>query len=247
MKCPKCNYENKDDAHICVKCYFDLNSGKTPVNAPASNAADRKTASPLPITPPAPVAASTASTVQDNPETPQTFAPSATPNSGFDAVPSYVAPVAMRDYAGFGIRLCAYLIDGIVLLAVAYLISKITGGSAVPANTGGPLTPEQNAKAITTALNGGNNGVAITNLVQALYFIGMHTAFGATLGKMAMGIKVMKEDGSPIGVGTAIVRYLAEGILAAVTCCLMFISVATSDTKRGWHDRAAGTIVVRNR
>ncbi len=48
MKCPKCGYENKIDACMCAKCYFDLGSGKVPVKAPPQGAENRRTASPLP-------------------------------------------------------------------------------------------------------------------------------------------------------------------------------------------------------
>ncbi|MCE5324629.1 RDD family protein [bacterium] len=244
MKCPKCGYENKGSTSTCVQCYFDLGSDRVPVNTPIQRTTNKKTPSQLPSVT---QDASLSSPLPDSNQGQSSSQSSAVPvieqpaDPVFPPTPAY--PMVM-DYAGFGLRFAAYFIDAVLLVFVAYIIGMLTGGTTEPT---GSMSGEQNTKAMLEALNGGANGVWISNLINIIYFIGMNTAKGATLGKMALGLKIVKADGSPIGLGTAIVRYIMESILAAVTCGLMFISIATSPTKQGWHDRIAGTVVIRSR
>ena len=60
---------------------------------------------------------------------------------------------------------------------------------------------------------------------------------GFTLGKRLLGIRVARLDGRPVGFLWALVRTL---LLLAVLPALI-----TDRDLRGWHDRAANTIVIR--
>jgi uncharacterized RDD family membrane protein YckC len=60
---------------------------------------------------------------------------------------------------------------------------------------------------------------------------------GFTLGKRLLGIRVARLDGRPVGLVWALVRTL---LLLAVVPPLI-----TDRDLRGWHDRAANTIVIR--
>ncbi|MFC1574700.1 RDD family protein [Gemmatimonadota bacterium] len=76
------------------------------------------------------------------------------------------------------------------------------------------------------------------------YFVGMWAfADGATLGKKILKIKIVKNDGSPIGLGTALGRYFSY-ILASIPCALGLFWVIWDKEKRGWHDKLAGTKVI---
>jgi uncharacterized RDD family membrane protein YckC len=81
-------------------------------------------------------------------------------------------------------------------------------------------------------------------LGQNAWYLVAFTAGGQTLGKMAMGIKVV--CASPRGsldVGRAVLREIVWLVLA-VPAGLGFLTVLGSD-RRGLHDRFAGTRVVR--
>lgn len=82
--------------------------------------------------------------------------------------------------------------------------------------------------------------------VSAAYFILMHGRFGATIGKMVIGAKVVNEDGSPISYGRATLRYLGS-ILSGMICCIGYLMVAFRDDKRALHDLLARTRVVHKR
>jgi uncharacterized RDD family membrane protein YckC len=67
---------------------------------------------------------------------------------------------------------------------------------------------------------------------------------GQTLGKMALGIKVIGADGAPVSWGKAILRYVGY-IVSGLVLGLGFIWVAFDARRQGWHDKIAGTYVVR--
>ena len=67
---------------------------------------------------------------------------------------------------------------------------------------------------------------------------------GQTLGMKALGIKVIRTDGSQLTVTGAIIRYV--GLIIAFVCLFIgVIWVAFDANKQGWHDKIAGTYVVK--
>lgn len=67
---------------------------------------------------------------------------------------------------------------------------------------------------------------------------------GTTIGGVICGLKVVRLDGRPIDWGTAIVRTLGCFLSLAVAG-LGFIWVVIDDQSQSWHDKIAGTTVVR--
>ena len=70
--------------------------------------------------------------------------------------------------------------------------------------------------------------------------------FGATLGKMAIGLRVVTSDGQRLSFANATGRYFAK-ILSAIILLIGFIMIAFTDRKRGLHDMIAGTLVIKVR
>jgi uncharacterized RDD family membrane protein YckC len=80
--------------------------------------------------------------------------------------------------------------------------------------------------------------------VENCAYLVVFTAGGQTLGKMAMGIKVVSaQSQSSLDLAHALLRELLWFILA-IPAGLGFLSVFFSDSHRGLHDRFAGTRVV---
>jgi uncharacterized RDD family membrane protein YckC len=80
----------------------------------------------------------------------------------------------------------------------------------------------------------------------------MIALWGRTVGKFAMGTRVVRVDtGGPLLWWSAAIRALvplAAGVIPGIGMFLSLVVYATAfwDRRRqGWHDRAAGTIVVR--
>lgn len=69
---------------------------------------------------------------------------------------------------------------------------------------------------------------------------------GQTLGKMLMGIRVVKVTGEPLTATDVVLRYLGYWLNSAVFAIGWFWA-AFDENRQGWHDKIAGTIVVQAR
>jgi uncharacterized RDD family membrane protein YckC len=87
----------------------------------------------------------------------------------------------------------------------------------------------------------GPNGVL---LALAIYASIMWKTRGTTIGGIVCGLKVVRIDNREIDWATAIVRALSCFLSLAVAG-LGFIWVVFDDEKQSWHDKIAGTTVVR--
>lgn len=127
------------------------------------------------------------------------------------------------EYAGFWIRVAAYIIDAIILWIVNYVILLFAGGYD-------PYNP--------------NLWMTLVSLVMGiLYLTVMESSdMQGTLGKMAVGIKVGDQYGKRISFGNALGRYFAK-ILSALILCIGFMMVGWDERKQGLHDKIAGTFV----
>jgi uncharacterized RDD family membrane protein YckC len=67
---------------------------------------------------------------------------------------------------------------------------------------------------------------------------------GTTIGGILCRLKVARADGRPIDWSTSIVRALSC-LLSMVMLGLGFIWIAIDPERQAWHDKIAGTIVVR--
>ena len=131
-------------------------------------------------------------------------------------------------YAGTASRAVALGIDATLALA---LFLAATGAVAVIASLGGGLRPEWLAAALATAA---------WLVIVGGYFVSFWTLTGQTPGMRLLRIRLVRE----IGVGRAIVRYLAL-VLAIVPFFAGFATVLYDRRRRGLHDLVAGTEVVR--
>jgi uncharacterized RDD family membrane protein YckC len=81
-------------------------------------------------------------------------------------------------------------------------------------------------------------------LVLAAYGAVMWKMRGSTIGGMVFDLRVVRLDGRPIDWETAIVRALGCFLSLAVAG-LGFFWIAFDHGKQAWHDKIAGTAVVR--
>jgi uncharacterized RDD family membrane protein YckC len=150
---------------------------------------------------------------------------------GYTQVPA--APLA-----GFWIRFGAALIDGILLGIVVSIIAAILGIEAftdTSDQTGADFSFQTN-----TAYN-------LLNLVIGLpYYAYLEGTSGQTLGKRLLGIQVVGADSLQpgVGLGRGIGRYFGR-ILSAIVCLLGYLWMLWDNDKQTWHDKLAGTKVVK--
>jgi uncharacterized RDD family membrane protein YckC len=81
-------------------------------------------------------------------------------------------------------------------------------------------------------------------LVLAAYGAAMWKLRGSTIGGIVFDLQVVRLDGRDIDWATAIVRALAC-FLSLAAAGLGFIWIAFDEGKQAWHDKIAGTVVVR--
>jgi len=136
-----------------------------------------------------------------------------------------VAP-GMFVYGGFWTRFGAKFLDGVVLGITNNVLGIGIGALGMPAlPTFGAVMLVQFA-------------------ISAAYTVYFLTNHGATPGKMACGLKVIRSDGSPLTPGRAFGRYGAE-MLSGFTFGIGYIMAAFDDEKRTLHDRICDTRVVK--
>jgi uncharacterized RDD family membrane protein YckC len=88
-------------------------------------------------------------------------------------------------------------------------------------------------------------GSGLSLLISAAYFTLMiGSARGQTVGKMAVGIRVIDfNTGGPIGYGRAFVRWLVS-IVSGLAILLGYLWMLWDKEKQCWHDKAANDVVV---
>jgi uncharacterized RDD family membrane protein YckC len=152
------------------------------------------------------------------------------------------------ELAGWWARFAAYLIDSIIL---AILVALIVVGLYVVAVIGSPAsTVARSASGVTSPFGAAMRLIAdlLVIALLLLYFPGQWAASGQTLGQKALGIMVVREDGQLIGIGRGFLRYLVGMvILDSIVFGLPigWLWAAWDTKKQAWHDKIAGTVVVR--
>jgi len=139
--------------------------------------------------------------------------------------------------AGLGTRTIAGAIDlaaQLGLLLVAAIVIGLAGGGDTAAQT------------------------AVSIAVVVLIFAGYPIVFewlghGQTLGKHALGLRVVRDDAGPIGFRQAFVRGLAGffldrfGLLGPLGLAIGMITIGTSETSKRIGDMMGGTFVINER
>ena len=161
--------------------------------------------------------------------------PELQPELGETAPPSPGATSELGP-VGFWPRIGAYLIDGLLLNVIFYLIM-------------GPSTFKLDPSAmpdLETMFRMLQPALAVTLLVQMIYNVALNGQFGATVGKMAIGAQIVNPDGSRIGFGKAFLRWLGT-LVTQLTFGIGYLMVAFREDKRALHDLLARTQVVYRR
>ena len=139
---------------------------------------------------------------------------------------------AQPEYVGFWARFGASIIDSILMAIILVPIARIFG---IGMNL-------ESAYRLDSPAN-----IFVNGILPAIAVIIFWIYRQATPGKMAIGAKIVdaKTLGKP-STGQMIGRYFAY-YLSTIVLLLGFIWVAFDDRKQGWHDKLAGTVVIRSR
>jgi uncharacterized RDD family membrane protein YckC len=149
-------------------------------------------------------------------------------------------------YGGFWIRFVARLIDGI-LVGVVSAIVRIPLMMMIPSTLAGLGGREPGPEAVLAVLPAILGLAGLSFLIQTALGLAYEVYFlstrSATLGKMAVGLKVITSEGGPISAGLAAGRYFASW-LSGIIFFIGYIMAAFDDQKRSLHDRICNTRVI---
>ncbi len=133
-----------------------------------------------------------------------------------------VTSSATTEKIGFLTRAVALIIDFIILGIVGNVLNSIVfGGDAIRGN-------------------------GLTTLLGVAYYVYFWSSYGRgqTIGSRALSIRVVKTSGSELTLADAFIRYV--GLILSFLCVFIgVIWVAFDPNKQGWHDKIAGTYVVK--
>ena len=87
-------------------------------------------------------------------------------------------------------------------------------------------------------------GPALFIPVAVIYFVSMWTWKGTTIGSLVLGHKIVRTDGRSINFSVALVRSLLS-LFSMLVLFLGFLWAAWDREKQTWHDKIAGTVVVK--
>jgi uncharacterized RDD family membrane protein YckC len=85
---------------------------------------------------------------------------------------------------------------------------------------------------------------AAAAVMSLFYFTYFHGVTGQTVGKKILGLKVVTTTGQPLTMGIAFLRWVGY-IISFLVLYLGFIWVAVDRRHQGWHDKIAGTLVIK--
>ena len=166
--------------------------------------------------------------------------------------PAPTISAALDDYAGFWKRVAAYILDAIILYIPGMLIQKMMGGDAAEAamkqaQLASPGDPQVMLTALSQFYSTMLPAILIITVITWLYFaICESSVWQATVGKLALGIRVTDMHGQRISFPRALGRYPAK-YLSTLIFCIGFLMVAWTRRKQGLHDLIASTLVLNGR
>ena len=230
--CPSCRKVVEQGARFCPFCGASLGPAKAPAPPPPAPASAARApvppppqAAPAPPRPPAPPAA---------PAPPRPSAPAA-----LNMQPP-MPPVAPHvggalNYAGFGVRFVAAIIDSLLLTALMIPFIIIVAVFMLRQTEPSPLA--------MAAIFGSYFIIMLLTFLYQLIFIGKK---GATPGKKFMKLRVTFPDGQyPIGIGKAFIRMIGY-MISGLICYIGFLMIIfDKEQHRALHDKIAGTVVIR--
>lgn len=134
------------------------------------------------------------------------------------------------EYAGFGVRLLASILDSIVQMCVLVPLLYVSFGPSAFTDPN---------------FSGGLPGFVINWVLPALYCILFWKYRSATPGKIWMGIMIIDaKTGATPDIGKLVLRFIGY-IVCGLTLLLGFLMIFFDKKKRGLHDIIAGTLVIK--
>ena len=126
------------------------------------------------------------------------------------------------EYATFGQRFLAALIDAFLFIALTLVVSLLFGGDSMSYSSN------------------------LVSLLSWFYFVFMDVKYGYTLGKKAIGLRVQNIDtGENLDWLQAILREVVGKFLSSLVLFLGYFWMLWDPKKQTWHDKLGKSVVVK--
>jgi uncharacterized RDD family membrane protein YckC len=146
-------------------------------------------------------------------------------------------------FAGFWSRAAARIIDLLIIIAtfnLIYLADRLGADAGLWTGMGlGKGYPATSGFSLANVFRG-----LFFLTFPVFYYVYLHGSYGQTFGKMAMKIRVLNEDGTPLDHRKAFLRWLGY-FLCDLTFYIGYVWAAFDPRKQGLHDKVCKTVVVR--
>jgi len=170
---------------------------------------------------------------------------------GYGGAPAYPGGAyggyqAGPSYAGFGSRLGALVIDG--LIQGIFTIPVWIALKSVPTKIEGCTVNDEARLCEVPTGSGWAIIIAVGLAVGIAYLVWMCRMLGKgqTVGMKATSIRLADaQTGQPVGTGRAVGRYFAS-ILSAIPCYLGYFWNLWDGKKQTWHDKLINAVVVKS-
>jgi uncharacterized RDD family membrane protein YckC len=145
--------------------------------------------------------------------------------------------------AGFWRRLPAFIIDSIILQFLTEIII-----TPLKLNLDINETPFASIEDIIQNFEAfivyGLFSLTVYIFLSCFYFTLFHGSTGQTIGKRIMGVRVVPAKNGGMTYKKAFIRYIGY-IISEIPLFLGFLWIAFDKDKQGWHDKIAGTFVLK--
>jgi uncharacterized RDD family membrane protein YckC len=125
--------------------------------------------------------------------------------------------------AGFWIRVVAFIIDSILVGVINAIVAAILSSNTT-----------------------GRTGIqTLLGIIYFSYFWSANSPWpGQTVGDKLLNLRVIRTDGSDLTIVQAFIRYVGL-FISFIVIFIGVIWVAFDPNKQGWHDKIAGTYVIK--
>jgi uncharacterized RDD family membrane protein YckC len=148
-------------------------------------------------------------------------------------------------YAGFWLRVVAFIIDALVLYFVGMIVMLPFAASMGMGMRGMMTGRPPNMEALLPFIHAMIRLALLRTILNWLYYSLLESsAWQATLGKKALGLEVTDLDGNRIGFGRATGRFFAK-IISSIILGIGYLMAGFTEKKQALHDILAGTLVIR--
>ena len=157
--------------------------------------------------------------------------------------PSIYPPAPEFNYADFGTRFLAALIDGLLLAVVSNVISFSLGFGAMS----GMNFRDPDLISSPAFWSGYFAIIGVTVVLQILYFAYFESSERqATPGKMAMKLRVTDMHGERLSFANALGRSAFKNLVSGTICLIGYIVALFTEKKQALHDLVANTLVIKD-